>query len=335
MAGAFLDAGVFKQGGANSPYWMNNIGLAAATTTTSNDSIKITSADGTEFSSVNYGWVTIGDATSGRLKTFSITDDVTIDLTGAHWGAGTLRDITDQKLVVYALNNNGSLVWGVSLLSQNHGGIILDADDSATASSITSGEKVLVNSALSADAQATMVGWFKANFDDDGGASADIWAVQTGDRDLNIGYQDIPIMARYQTDGSLTIATGGSVRKQYDDLATDTHNSVTIGASWVFTAPVAGKYTIAAGAEYAAAAWASADLELKIAIQIDASIESDKKFISQVAATYRSSVKDVVTLSVAKGGTILCTVSQNSGVTLTESTGPDANSISIVYDGVV
>jgi len=164
-----------------------NIGLAAATTTTANDSIKITGSTAA-LSATNPGYVVIADVTSGLLKTFEVTSDVTIDLTGAHWGIGTTGDITDAILRVLALNNNGSLVWGIAY--QGGRQIILDTLDSATGTDINLPEEVLVNSVLSADAQALETGWFKANFDDTGGASEDIWAVQSADGDLNLGSAD-------------------------------------------------------------------------------------------------------------------------------------------------
>jgi len=208
MPGGFLDEGIIKQAGSRFPGWMNNIGFAAVTTTNANDSIKITGADGTALSPVNYGWVTLPDVTSGKIKEFNITADVTIDLTGAHWGFGTLGDLTDERLYVYAINNDGTLVWGVALKPAR--ALILNADDSATASSITTYEQVLVNSALTADAQALQVGWFKANFDDTGGAAEDLWSIQTGDEDINVGLPLIRPRVVYVKDEKSSTTTGGT-----------------------------------------------------------------------------------------------------------------------------
>lgn len=158
-----------------------NIGLREATTTNANDSIKITGASAA-LSSTNVGKVVLPSVTAGYLTEFTLTADVTINLTGAHWGFGTKGDLTDQILNVYALNNDGSLVWGIG--SRAGKTLILDTDDATSQSSVNSGEKVLVNSALTADAQALQVGYFKANFDDTGGAAEDLWTVQTGDGDI-------------------------------------------------------------------------------------------------------------------------------------------------------
>ena len=181
MSGGKLASGVLEQGGARVAGFANNIGIEAATTTNANDSIKITGADGSDLSPVNYGWVTLPGATPGQLTPLSMTANVTIDLTGATFGYTV--DLTDKEIAVYALNNNGALVWGLSI---NQGDIlILDTNDDATAANVNSHEKVLVNSALSADAQAVQIGYFKANFDYTGGAAEALWAVQTADQDIN------------------------------------------------------------------------------------------------------------------------------------------------------
>ena len=180
-----LEGGVIKYAGANTPGWISNIGLAAATTTNANDSIKITSADGSALSAQNPGHVTIASTTTGLLTTFVVTADVTIDLTGAHWDLGANGDYTDIPLGVYALNNNGSLVWGVA--RQLNRNVFLNTEDSATATDINLVDEILVNSVLSADAQALQVGYFLADFDDTGGAAEDLWSVQTADGEIMVG----------------------------------------------------------------------------------------------------------------------------------------------------
>jgi hypothetical protein len=162
-----------------------NIGLAAGTTTNANDSIVIQGADGNALSTTNPGFVVCQSATPGQLTVFQITADVTIDLTGAHWGFGTNGDLTDQPLSVLFLNNDGAASWGVA----QYGGrsLVLDTEDSATGTDINLWNEVLVSTALTADAQALHVGYFKANFDDTGGAAEDLWSVQTGDDDLVLG----------------------------------------------------------------------------------------------------------------------------------------------------
>ncbi len=181
----WLSEGIFKTGGARSLGFMNNIGIEAATTTNAADSIRITSADGTALGQHNVGYLTLPSATTGLLTVFRMVADVTILLTGAHWGLGTFGDQTDFLLSLYAINDNGTLKWGVGSVP-NHK-VILNADDQTTNTSVTQVNHVLVTSALAGDANCLEIGYFKANFDDAGGAAEDLWAVQTGIGDIAFG----------------------------------------------------------------------------------------------------------------------------------------------------
>src|SRR3990167_64457 len=199
MAGGKISSGVIEQGGARYAGWMNNIGIVNATTTNAADSIKITGSDGTALSVSNYGWITLPSATTGRLVTLSMTADVTILLTGAHWGFGTKGDLTDYILYVYAINDAGTLKWGIGAKPNRL--FVLNADDvdDSTPTSVSSYEKVMVNTALGSDSDARVVGWFKANFDDAGGAAEDLWAVQVGDGDIYT--QETNVEARWMIPG--------------------------------------------------------------------------------------------------------------------------------------
>lgn len=164
------------------PIGFYNLGLDAITTTTTDDSIRITSASGAALSTTNPGYVVMASATLGRTIQFKIVSDVTIDLTGAHWGLGTNGNITDYELSIYALNDSGTVRWGVAAVP-NHN-LVLDADDNATATSITLVDQVLVDASLTGgDAQALELGWIKAAFNDTG----DIWTIQGSDGDINLG----------------------------------------------------------------------------------------------------------------------------------------------------
>jgi hypothetical protein len=158
-----------------------NIGLDGDTTSVANDSILIQGSDGSALSEDNPGFVTLSSITAGQLTTFLVTANIKIDLTNAHWGLGTFGNVTDYPLSVYAINDGNSIKWGVAAL--NGLNEILDSDDSATATDINLVDEVLVNTALTSDSPSLEIGWFKANFNDTG----DVWTVQTGNRDLNLG----------------------------------------------------------------------------------------------------------------------------------------------------
>jgi len=186
MTGGRITSGVIEQGGANMATWMNNLAIVRATTTNAGDTVRITSADGSALSPSNYGWITLPGTTAGQLSTFSLTADVSIVLTGAHWGIGTTGDITGALLRVLAINDNGTLRWGVAY--QGGRRTLNTSNTSATATDINLPEEVLCTTAVgSATNRCREIGYVKADFDDTGGASEDLWAIQTGIDDVVTG----------------------------------------------------------------------------------------------------------------------------------------------------
>jgi len=185
---------------------LQNVGLVEAQTSVAADSIKITSADHTAFSASNPGKAAIGGTTAGQTVVLSLTSDVTINLTGAHWGLGTNGDFSDVELRVYLINDGGSDKYGVGL----KGGLraITDTDTSTTPTNITSKGKILVNSALNAGTHpAREIGWFHGDFDDAGGSSEDLWEIQSGVGDLNVG---IPVPDQSGPNSFPMVVTGAS-----------------------------------------------------------------------------------------------------------------------------
>jgi hypothetical protein len=166
--------------------WFSNLSIVSATTTNANDSIKITSADGSALSTGNSGFVDLPGATAGQTTRFKVTADVTILTTGAHWGHGTTGDITGGLLRVLAINDNGTLRWGIALLGGRN--TLLTTDTNATQTNINLPEEVLCTAAVaSATNSCRELGFIRSNFDDTGGAAEDLWANQTGISDVYTG----------------------------------------------------------------------------------------------------------------------------------------------------
>jgi len=184
-----------------------NLKLEAATTSETNDSIKLT-GNGAALSADAPGYANV----NGTLLTY--TADITLDLTGAHWGQGTNGNLTDYLLSAYAIDDAGTGKLGVGSVNGHH--VILGADDVTSASSATTVEKIFVNSALTGDSECLELGWVKAGFTDTGGASEDLWVVQTGTGDINHGPRP-PIPQVWTPDGTWTnvetVYTGFWVRE--------------------------------------------------------------------------------------------------------------------------
>jgi len=228
-----------------------NLIIQADTTTNANDSIKITSADGTALSADNPGFVIMGSTTAGRLVVEKVTADVTIDLTGADYSFAA--DLTDQELSVYALFDGG-VKFGVALLNREKS--FLDTLDSATPGDINLNTEILVNTALVADAAALEIAYFRADFDLTGGDAEKQWIIKTDLDDINLGPNPKVITASYNTNAGQSVANTGTTQVDFEDLVKDPFNTVTIGASWVFTAPRAMSVNVDASVLFSDNIWA-------------------------------------------------------------------------------
>lgn len=171
-------------GGLKVPGLLVNLNIKNATTTNTDDSIKI-ECGGAACSSSNPGFVTLkSGATPGNLVTYKVTSDITFDLTGAHFGAGTKGDVAGMILRVNAVDHNGSLGWCITY--QGGFNYLTTTQDSTTPTDINLPEEALCNIAItSASNTMTEVAWFRTNFDDTGGAAEDLHTVQSGVGDLN------------------------------------------------------------------------------------------------------------------------------------------------------
>lgn len=178
---------------AATPNFVSNLGIAAATTTTTNDSVKVQGASAA-LSATNPLYVTMTSTTAGQLAKLSATADVTIKLTGAHWGAGTLGDLTGARLYVYAIYNGTNITWGVSTRPDYK--TVNGTNCSATQTDVTAATKILVNSMTNISGGTVYpclrVASFTADFDDTGGAAEDLWALQTSADDFRIGNDCVP-----------------------------------------------------------------------------------------------------------------------------------------------
>lgn len=163
-----------------------NIGLKATTVAQTADTLTICGAEGTALSASNPGFVCLGSATGGLLTIFQVTANVTLTLTGAHWGIGTTGDVNLGILRLLAINDNGTLRWGLAY--QGGRTTLVTTDTNATATNITTPEGVLCDTAVgSATNTCCEVGYIKANFDDSGGAAEDLWRIQTDVDEMVMG----------------------------------------------------------------------------------------------------------------------------------------------------
>ena len=201
-----------------------NMGLSVTTTTGTSDTIVINGKDGSALSSSNLMKFGIGASSAGQVTILSQSANVSIDITGAHWGLDTNGDFTDVELRLYGVNDGGTAKYCVGL----KGGLrqITDTNTSTTGTSVTSKSTLLCNTALNSGTfHARELAYFHANFDDTGaspGAGDDDWQIQSAVGDLNVGVP-VPDQTDWQsyTPGS-TLSTNvtwtGRYRRDGQDL---------------------------------------------------------------------------------------------------------------------
>ena len=146
-----------------------NIGFAQGA---DSSQIKITSGNGTTLGTTNPGWVVMRSSTAATFRVFAVTEDVTIDLTGAHWGMDGNGNVTGALLRIWAIDDNATLKWGVGY----QGGFeyIRNTQDDTTAANINLPEEILVNTGVSTDNSPMLdCGHAKADFTD----STNEWAI--------------------------------------------------------------------------------------------------------------------------------------------------------------
>lgn len=188
----------------------SHVGLAAATTTNANDSIKIFGHAGSALSASRPIYHGIADSsTAGQIVNLTSTANVTILVSGAHWGLDGLGDFTNVVIRVYKINDTGAIKYGLAI----KGGMrtIASASTSATQSDINTRAEMLVNTALNSGTWPCQeIGWFQANFTD----STNVWAVQTSAGNIGVGIPAPRLSGTYTPAangaglGTVTSATG-------------------------------------------------------------------------------------------------------------------------------
>jgi hypothetical protein len=160
-----------------------NLGISLA----SQDTVAITGSDGTALSSSNEGIVTFNETSdAGDLVTREVIANVSLTLTGCHWGFDTEGDLTDYRLWVLWMDDGSDAILGVA--AEGGRETVTAADAETVASNVNSIEKVYTSATVSSTLNCTYMGWIKANFDDTGHAGGEnYWTIQNSTGDVNIG----------------------------------------------------------------------------------------------------------------------------------------------------
>lgn len=145
----------------------------------------LTSADGTALSSTNVGTVTINSTTTaGQLASYDLTANQSVNMTGAHWGFDAGGDLTDYKLWLVMIDTGSAAVFGVT--AEGGKASVTAANCKTSPLAVISRSHILCASTVSDTSNLIYIGWIHASFDDTGGSSENLWAVQSGTADIYI-----------------------------------------------------------------------------------------------------------------------------------------------------
>lgn len=138
------------------------------------------------------------------------------------------------------------------------------------------------------------------------------------------------VSAIYETNAGQTITTGSSPVIDFEDVVVDTHNAVTTGASWVFTAPRAGLYNVSSFVGFAdSAAWTAGEF---VIFELHKNGTLHKRLdIHEIEAsgTFIQAAHGSALVSLAKGDTVDVRLTQDSGSSIATINEPTRNWISI------
>ncbi len=159
----------------------SNLGISVADTTTP----ILTAADGTTLSATNVGTVVINrTANPGQILSRQMTAPQSVSLTGAHWGFDGDGDLTDFKLWLVLIDTGSACIFGVT--AEGGKATATTSDCKTIPTNVTSRSHVLTASAVAAEGAVIYFGWMHVAFDDTGGASENLWTIQTGAGDIHI-----------------------------------------------------------------------------------------------------------------------------------------------------
>lgn len=164
------------------PFLISNLSFRRITITTTNDAIRLTSADGTPLSASNPGYVTFPGHLSDRVnlvaKTF--TQDIDLKITGAHWGLDGKGDLSGVILRIGFIVDGVTVALAVGYLGSAHLPLDSVQRDATTAQGTANTASILLASAGFGSANGAFFecGYIWGSFTDAG----NVWAFSDATR---------------------------------------------------------------------------------------------------------------------------------------------------------
>lgn len=259
-------------------------------------------------------------ATTGTYAQVSVTGALSLTIgTTASLG---LTTATANTIYIYALNNAGT----VELFASSHcywdEGRVQSTSTTATSNAVLYGANARSNMAV------RLIGRVKATWTSGVGWSS------LANVDL-LPFDRNPVLAaKYETGAGQSISTGSAQVVNFGTKNIDTHNAVTTGASWVFTAPAAGLYEVKAQILFVSGGgWDSGDLGFLGLRKNTSLLKYLYMYFSNGAHSVNVGLLGSETVYLVAGDTIDITVLQNTGGAIALDAATTENYISVTRIG--
>jgi hypothetical protein len=234
-----------------SSYEISNLGIATSVASSAL-TIALKQADGTNpstgASAVKIGFRNSTVAT-GTYNQRSVTAALsTVISSGSTAG---MASGVDHYLYVGALDNSGTVELCWSLTPWDEGALITTTAEGGAGAADSNA--VIYSTTARTSVPSRILARLKVNE-----ATAGTWATNASEIALSTRFlQDSEITCSFQTAAAQSIANGAAPIIDFATKDWDSHNAVTTGASWKFTAPAAGVFTVNANVQFGSGAWTS------------------------------------------------------------------------------
>lgn len=239
-----------------------------------------------------YAQQTLTSATAGA--TLTVPSTATLGFAGGS---------AANYLYVYAIDNAGTIEIAVAGVMLDEGSLqsstILDTASDSIAT--------LYSTTARANKAVRLLGRIKFTL-----ATAGTWN-EAGDELTLMPFDTQLVCALYETNVGQAMASGSATIVDFEDKVIDSHNAVTVGASWKFTAPIAGIYRVAAITHGAnASGWGSTE-RWRVVLYTNGSESRDLGVDFKETSTNYAGAGGSTIVSLAAGGYVDVRVNHENG----------------------
>lgn len=292
--------------------------------------ITLKSADGTSFSSTNYGTIPFRSSTltTGTLTDRKITSDLTLTISSG----STLGHVSavNNNIYVYAIDNAGTVELAASsALFKSTSLVTTTAEGGAGAAD---SNRVMYSTTARTSVSARLIAVLVSNQTVSGTYAAVPTDIQLVTDPILVRPQ---VAVKYSTNAGQSINNNSSTTVDFEDKVytlPGCAGAVTTGGSWVFTAPIAGVYRVAASVYFTGGGgWAAGEYATLRVFKNGSAYGNLLEVVQQAAHTSAVGTTGSTDVSCAAGDTIAIQILQNSGAALALEADGNYNFVTISF----